>query len=405
MRFKAIWAVVAIAAVVAVVGGVNLWVMSGSPAHAEAAPAGADAKPASGAKGDPVSADSVDLNEAQIKNLRIAPAAEHVFVLQRTAVGSIDFNEDLAVQVFTPYPGRIIKAYAEIGDLVAKGATLFTIDSPDLIQAESTLIAAAGVDELTSNALVRAKQVHDTEGLAQKDLEQAISDRQTAEAALKAARDSVRQFGKSDAEIDAIIARRTIDPALVVPSPIAGRVTARMAQPGLFVQPGNPPAPYSVADTSTVWMLANVAEIDSPLFRVGQPVRVKVMAFPDRDFDGKITNIGASVDPTTHTLVVRSDVRDPKRELRPGMFATYVIRTGDPITAIGVPLPGVVREGDGTMTVWVTSDSHHFTKRTVKIGLQQDGFDAVTEGLQSGESIVTDGAIFLSNMLTATPDS
>jgi cobalt-zinc-cadmium efflux system membrane fusion protein len=342
---------------------------------------------------------SVDLNDKQIKAIKFGPAATHSFSQQRVAVGSIDFNEDLAVQVFTPYQGRIIRAYAEIGDEVTKGKTLFTIDSQDLVQAESTLIAAAGVYDLTTAALARAKPLYENQGLAQKDMEQAVSDQMSAEGALKAARDAVRVFGKSEAEIDQIVARRKIDPALVVASPISGRVTARSAQPGLLVQPGNAPAPYQVADLSTMWMLANVAESDSPMFHVGQDVRVKVMAFPDHDFAGKISVIGATVDPNTHTVLVRSEVSDPKHELRPGMFATYVISTGAPLTATALPLSGVVREGDGSMSIWVTSDQHHFVRRAAKIGLQQDGYDQIVDGLQPGETVVIDGAVFLSNML------
>jgi cobalt-zinc-cadmium efflux system membrane fusion protein len=122
-------------------------------------------------------------------------------------------------------------------------------------------------------------------------MEQAVSDQQTAEGNVRAGRDAVRLFGKTNAEIDSIIGKRMADPILVVPSPIAGRITARNAAPGLFVQPGSPPAPFSVADISTMWMLANVAESDSPAFKVGQQVKVRVMAFPDREFDGKISTI------------------------------------------------------------------------------------------------------------------
>ena len=102
--------------------------------------------------------------------------------------------------------------------------------------------------------------------------------------------------------------------------------------------------PFSVADISTMWMLAYVAESDSPLFHTGQEVKVKVLAWPDRVFTGKVSRIGATVDPTTHRLLVRSDVRDPKHELRWGMFATFVIRTGDSVRATAVPVDGVVRE-------------------------------------------------------------
>lgn len=360
----------------------------------------AEARPGEGkASVDQVSAPSVDLNDTQVKTVRIAPVSTHTFPRQRVAVGSIDFNEDLAVQVFSPYAGRIIKAYALLGDEVEKGKTLFTIDSPDLVQAESALIAAAGVYDLTSAALTRAKGLFETQGISEKDLQQAISDQQSAEGALKASRDAVRVFGKSEAEINEIVAKRKIDPALVVPSPISGRITARNAQPGLFVQPGAVPAPYIVADISTMWMMANVVESDSPLFRLGQSVRVKVAAFPNREFEGKITNIGATVDPATRTLLVRSEIRDPRHELRPGMFANYVINVDTPVKGIAMPLAGVVREGDGTMTVWVTTDGHHFTRRIVKVGLQDDGFDQILEGLKAGEQVVTDGAVFLSNML------
>ena len=101
-----------------------------------------------------------------------------------------------------------------------------------------------------------------------------------------------------------------------------------MRRRALFVQPGNAPAPYTVADIDTMWMLANVAETDSPAFRVGQQVKVTVTAFPGRVFDGKITTIGATVDPNTRRVLVRSEISDPQHELRSGMFANFVISVG-----------------------------------------------------------------------------
>ena len=210
------------------------------------------------------------------------------FPVEKEAVGSIDFDDDLSVQVFPAFQGKIIKTFVELGDEVQKGQPLYTIDSPDLIQAESTLIGAAATFDLTSKELARAKDLYTTNGgVPQRELEQATSDQQTAEGALKAARDAVRVFGKSEAEIDQIIASRKIDPALVVPSPIAGQITSQNAQPGLLVQPGNPPAPYTVADVSIKWMLANVIESDIPLFHLGQPVEVKVMAYPTACFKAR----------------------------------------------------------------------------------------------------------------------
>lgn len=349
----------------------------------------------------PPTATNVELTPKQLQAITVITAEAHSFSPARTAVGAIDFNEDRAVQVFPNYQGKIIQAYAQLGDEVGKGRPLYTIESPDLIQAESTLISAAGVYDLTTRALDRARKLHETRGIADKDLEQAVSDQMTADGALKAARNAVRVFGKSEAQIDKMISTRRLDPALVVSSPVGGRITARNAQPGLLVQPGTSPAPFTVADVTTMWMNANVAETDSPLFHKGQPVEVKVAAYPDRAFSGTIKVVGETVDTTTHTAIVRTEIRDPKHELKPGMMAVFVIHTGQPMTGTAVPLDCVVREGDGTMNVWVTRDNRHFQRRTVKIGLQQDGFDQILDGLQPGERVVAKGAVFLSNMQNA----
>jgi membrane fusion protein, heavy metal efflux system len=390
MRFDYRVAAAGIAVALSAVA-VMAYLRTNAPAAAALPPESAIAAPAADG--------TIELSDAQLKSISIEAAPQRQFPQERTAYGSIDFNEDRSVQVFTPYQGRIIEATPVLGDTVTKGEILFTIESPDLIQAESTLIAAAGVLDLTTRALARAKDLYQKQALAEKDLEQAESDQQTAEGALRAARDAVRIFGKTDADIGRMIKLRQIDRSLIVPSPISGVVAARNAQPGLFVQPANPPAPYTIADLSTVWMNANVDEDDSALYRVGQEVRVSVPAFPGRVFTGKISRIATAVDPNIHRLLVRSEVPDPNHELRPGMFASFVISTGAPITATAAPLESVIREGDGTQTVWVTSDRRHFKQRVVKIGVQNEGYRQIVEGLQPGELIATKGALLLDNIL------
>jgi membrane fusion protein, heavy metal efflux system len=344
-------------------------------------------------------AGSVELNDKQLASVKVETVGDRVFPVERVAVGSIDFNEELTVQVFTPYQGKIIDVYAKVGDEVKRGQTLFTIDSPDLLAADSNLIAATGVLDLTTRSLARLKMLYETRAVSQRDLEQAISDQQTAEGNLRSARDAVRIFGKTEDEVNKIVAERMADPRLVVPSPISGRVTARNAAPGLLVQPGNSPAPFSVADISTMWMLANIAETDVPHISVGQEVKVLVLAYPGKVFEGRVATTDSMVDPNTHRMLIRSTIDDPNHQLRSNMFANFTIRTGDPMRSLAVPLDGVVREGDGTMTVWVTSDRRRFTRRTVKIGMQRDGYRQILEGVQPGELVATDGAVFLSNML------
>jgi cobalt-zinc-cadmium efflux system membrane fusion protein len=344
---------------------------------------------------------TVELSASQLLAIKIETVGTYPFPVENEAVGNIDFDEDLSVQVFPPFQGAIIDTFAEVGNNVRKDQPLYTIKSPDLIQAESTLIGAAATFELSSKELARAKNLSGTNGVSVRELEQATSDQQTAEGALKAARDAVRVFGKTDAEIDQMISSRKIDPALVVHSPISGRITARNAQPGFFVQPGSATAPYSVADVTIKWMLASVVEADISHFQLGQPVQAQVMAYPNRVFKGRVSKIYATTDPNTHRVTIRSEISDPQAQLLPGMLANFVIRVQAPMEAIAIPENGVVREGDGSMTAWVTTDRRHFSQRIVKTGLRRDGKVQILEGLQLGELIVSDGTIFLSNMLQA----
>jgi cobalt-zinc-cadmium efflux system membrane fusion protein len=341
--------------------------------------------------------ESVELTAAQLRAVSVQAVTERPFAPERETVGRIDFNQDMTVQVSSPYQGRIVQLLAATGDSVRKGQLLFTLDSPDLVQAESTLIAAAGVLRLTSSVLERARGLYAIQGIAQKDYEQAASDQQAAEGGYKAARDAVRIFGKSEPQMDRIVEQRRVDGQMPVPSPISGVVTARNAAPGTLVQPGATPAPYTVADLSTKWLLADVPEADLPALRLGQEVDVRVLAYPGRVFRGRITNISEALDPNTHRATVRSQVSDPGDELRAQMFATFILHLGAPAPALAVPAEAVVREGDGTMSVWVTADQHRFTRRSVRIGQQQGGFDQILEGLKSGERVAATGALFISN--------
>jgi membrane fusion protein, heavy metal efflux system len=340
---------------------------------------------------------SVDLNAAQLHIVSVAPASQRVFTVESEAVGVVDYDEDLTVQVSSPYAGRILGLRARTGDRVRRGQELFTIASPDLVQAESTLISNAAALALNDKALKRATGLYAVRGMAQKDYEQAVSEQQTAQGAYAAARDAVRIFGLTPAGIDRIVAQQHVDASMPVLSPIDGIVTARNAAPGTLVQPGSAPAPYTVADVRTKWLLAEVAEEQLPRLRVGEAIDVRIPALPQWVFHGRISNIGEALDPSTRRVTVRCDVADPDNALHPQMFATFTLHLGDPTRSVAVPYDAVVREGDGTMSVWVTTDRRHFVRRTVRLGEQQDGYDQILSGLQSGELVATTGALFISN--------
>jgi membrane fusion protein, heavy metal efflux system len=343
---------------------------------------------------------TLELSSSQVSSIKVEPVGTYAFPVERETVGTISFADEQSVQVFPAYQGTIIQAFVELAAQVEKDQPLYTIKSPDLIQAESTLIGAAATFELTNKELERVKGLP---GIAQRELEQATSDEQTADGALKAARDAVRVFGKTDAEIDRMIASRQIDPALVVHSPISGEIIAYNAPPGLMVQPGNSPAPYTVSKVSVKWMLANVIESDIAVLHLGQPVQVRVMAYPNRVFKAKVSKIYPMIDPNTHRATVRSEIEDPRNELHPGMLANFVIRVEGPTAGIAIPANGVVREPDGTMTAWVTADRRHFEQKAIQTGLRRNDQVQILGGLRRGELVVSDGAVFLDSMLSAPP--
>jgi cobalt-zinc-cadmium efflux system membrane fusion protein len=127
------------------------------------------------------------------------------------------------------------------------------------------------------------------------------------------------------------------------------------------------------------------------------------MSYPNRVFLGRVAKIYETVDPYTHRVTIRSEIADPNDELHPGMLANFVIRVQNPVESLALPANGVVRESDGTMTAWVTTDRRHFVQRILKTGLRTDNQVQILEGLQRGELAVADGAVFLSNMLEAPP--
>ena len=152
-------ALIAAAVFVAALVAAGAWYWTGgAKPELGATSAKADARDTAPAPAPP--RDSIDLSDSQLASVKVEPIELHEFPVEKEAVGSIDFNEDMETQVFTPYQGKIIALFAAVGDDVKKGQTLFTIDSPDLLAAESNLIAAAGVLDLTTRNLARLQELY-----------------------------------------------------------------------------------------------------------------------------------------------------------------------------------------------------------------------------------------------------
>ena len=357
------------------------------------------------------SGDSVTISATQLRPLEIEEAKAFPFKQQRVAIGQIAFNEDQSTVVVAPFSGRVTKITGKVGDVVKRGATLFEIDSPEVAQAQTDLISALHAGEKVRSQMNLAKRVFDRQTLlmsqratSQREADQARADLSGAEVDLKnaaggvlAARNKLRVLvGRSEGDIERIERDKTVNPLITVNAPIAGTIVARKIGPGQFVRTESGDALFSIADLSTMWLKAAVPENDIGNIRAGQIVEVKVGAFPDRTFKAEVTTIAAASDPVTHRVVVRSEIANPDGLLRPEMFATFKIFTGQGDSVIAVPDASVIREGELSF-VYVQTKAVTFQRRRVVTGLEQDGKVEIREGLKPGEKVVWRGAIFVDN--------
>src|SRR6266404_630679 len=352
----------------------------------------------------------VRIDEKQTPSITIESVSSRSFLAEKVATGKIGFNEDVMTPVFSPYTGRIVRLLARPGDAVNRGTPLFEIEPPDLVQVGQDLIAASinvprarTVIELATRAEDRQHRLYLNKAVALKDWEQAEADLRNAERDLRAAenalagaRSRLRVFGKTEEEIAKIENDRQINQIARVLSPIAGTTVTRIVGPGQYVKPDSTDPLFTIADLSTVWLLADVYEADMPLIKVGQRIEVQVGAYPNEAFTARIAYVSPSVDPATHRVGLRSVVENSHHRLKPEMFASFRVVTNREIQSLAVPTSAIVREGDKT-SVWVAQDRNHFTRRDVKTGIQQGGYVQILSGLQFGEKVVSGGGLLIGN--------
>ena len=354
---------------------------------------------------------TVRIDTPQMQHIALTTVALQGFREEKIATGKIAFNEEFITPVFSPYAGRVTRVIAKPGDVVKSTSPLLELYTPDLMQAQSDLIGnTTATLAKAKNALSLARRNEERQHQlylekaaalkdwqqAQADVTNAESDVRAAEAALLAARDKLRAFGKSEADIARIEQGHT-DRIVTVTSPLAGTITVRKVGPGQFIRQDNTDPLFIIADLSQMWMLANIYESDVPWIKVGQPVEVHVMAYPEEVFKAIITYIGAAVDPATHRVDVRAVVDNRAQKLKPEMFATFRIITNADMQYPALPLSAVIRDGDKA-SVWVAQSEHQFVRREVKLGIEQNGYVQMLSGVQPGEQVAVEGGLLLGSL-------
>jgi membrane fusion protein, heavy metal efflux system len=316
--------------------------------------------------------------------------------------GAIAFNDDRMTPVFSPYSGRVTRLIAKPGDVVKKGELLLALEASEFVQAKNDLaVASANLVTLRSTEK-RQRELFEAGAGAQKDWRQAQSDLAVAEATYAAARGRLRIQGKSDADIDALAKVSTDSVEALVVAPITGTITQRQVGVGQYIMSAASGATnpiYTIGDLATVWLVANVRETDSPRVRVGQSTEVSVLALPGQVFKGRVSWIGTTVDPATHRLPVRVEVKNPEGFLKPQMFASFSIATSGEMNAPGVPASAVIYD-EGITRVYVANDDATVAARAIRAGRSLNGMIEVLDGLKAGDKVITAGTLFIDRAAT-----
>jgi cobalt-zinc-cadmium efflux system membrane fusion protein len=337
----------------------------------------------------------------QLKSLTVEPVGLHGFVSEELTEGKIAVNGDRATPVFSPYSGRVTRVIAGLGDTVRAGAPLATVEASEFVQAQNDLSTAAAQLKIARINETRKHALYDAKGGSLQDWQQAQADLTAAETAHSAVRNRLKILGKSAPEIDALESSHSMNPAATIAAPIAGVVVDRQVGPGQYLQAGNGTPVYTIADPSSVWLLANVREADAGLVHLRQAVEVHVLAYPKRAFKARVTYVAAVVDPVTHRLPVRAEIENLDAALKPEMFANFRILTSDASDSPAVPESAVVYEG-AAAHVWVLSGDGLLAYRSIRTGRNNDGLVEVLDGLKPGERIVTKGGLFIDQVAVPT---
>jgi membrane fusion protein, heavy metal efflux system len=348
---------------------------------------------------------------AQWATLTVEPARQRVFHSERETEGKIAVDEDRSTPIFSPYAGRVTKLFVKPGDTVTVGQPLFTVEAADMVQAQNDFIAAATALNKARSALNLARIVDNRQRLlfegkaaplkevqnARAALDAAENDVRSSEVALEAARNRLRILGKTDTEIAEFQDKGTINPATPIYAPIAGTVVQRKVGPGQYVGSGASDPVFVIGDLSTVWVAAYVRESDAPLVHIGEAISFTVLAYPEQAFPANISYVSAALDPATRRLLVRATVNNAAGLLKPEMFVSVKILTGEGDSAIAVPRDAIIYEG-GLARVWVVRDDKAIELRRIKVGLTNGAMVEVTDGLASGDRVVTKGSLFIDRL-------
>lgn len=328
--------------------------------------------------------------------------------------GRVTVNENRTVRVGAMVEGRVMYVYANVGDRVPKDAKLAYLQSHEVDNARAEyarlnaeLTQRKAEREFARSALGRITRLHDLKVASLEQVQRAKTDLRMAKAGVTAVlagigrlEERLDQLGVSAEGADEEYSRgkprtspeeqyRELVP---VRAPLAGSILQRFISPGMVVNSTSDL--FEISDLTSLWINAQVPERYLSHLQVGKPVQIQVRAYGGEAFRADISQIGDVLDPETRTILMRCQLDNEQRRLKPEMYATISFSIGDARKALVIPV-NAIQDLNGESTVFVFKEPNRFEPRKVVLAGHAEGRAAVREGLSEGETIATEGSFLL----------
>jgi membrane fusion protein, heavy metal efflux system len=328
-----------------------------------------------------------DVYEAERPDLfKTAKAEIHPLPTTVTANGVISPEVNRTIHVTSLGSGRVVDLKVKLGDTVEKGQTLLVISSPDLAGAFSDYEKAKADEQLSRRALERAQMLYDRGAIATKDLEVAQDTEDKAKVDLETADHRVRILGADPNHPSALIELKAPVSGTIVEQNVAGAEGIKSLD--------NTPNLFTIANLSEVWVVCDVFENDLGEVHEGDSAEIRLNAFPDRGYKGKITDISRVLDPNTRAAKVRIVLPNPDSTLRSGMFALATFHSRKLTNRVVVPATAIMRLHDKDW-VFQKIGANRYRKVAIEAdGLAPDGMQQIRSGVKPGDEVVTNALEF-----------
>jgi cobalt-zinc-cadmium efflux system membrane fusion protein len=351
------------------------------------------AAPAASPAGAPA-AEYFTVPAEQLTHIEVAPAHRAAFATAVKTTGTVDWDSDHTAQAITQVSGPITRILYDTGVRVTAGQALLYVASPDISTAFATYRKARNRLALARQNLDRNKDLLEHKAIATRDFEQVQADYNDAETDVETAMQALKILGVTEREAaDAEQQTDTVRPELPMRSPISGTIVQKLVNPGQVIQAGATTA-FVISNVSTVWVQAHVYEKDLRSVRVGDAADVRGSAFPDV-LPGRVGYVGDMLDPATRTTPVRIVTSNPNGFLKKDQFVDVTIRGKNTHDALVVPTSAVLYDNENLPFVYLRVEPGKFAQRPVTLGQQQNGTTEITQGLEDGDPVVTQGSLFL----------